>query len=112
VRSADGIRIGYGLILLARPGLLAGSPTATGAPPMKVVVRILGARHVLQGAVSAIRPTSGVRRAGAALDALHAATDLLYGAATSRWAPAATDAAIAFLLGSANVMLARVPARR
>ena len=42
----------------------------------RTVVRVLGARHLVQGAAEALRRDPGVLRAGAGVDVLHALTAL------------------------------------
>lgn len=68
-------RLAWGGLLAGAPGLVLG--TLTGGPPtepQKRVLRLLGAGHLLQGALDLARPTPTVLRSGAAVDLLHAAT--------------------------------------
>jgi hypothetical protein len=109
VKVPDALRLAYGAALLARPQLLAGNSAGVGAARLRLVVRILGLRHLAQGALQALVPTRPVRLAGAAADAAHAATDAGYGALSGRWAPAAVDGTVAVVLGAANVALAWMP---
>jgi len=72
-RGLEGVRAAYGLVQLAAPALLADrvAPDRVG-PRARVVIRVLGARHLLQaGAASAVdRPSA--HQVGAVVDALHA----------------------------------------
>ena len=72
-RQLASARLGWAAVLLAVPGPLyelaagrRGTPTEVG------IVRLLGLREVGQAAITVNRPTAGVLRAGAAVDALHA----------------------------------------
>lgn len=71
-------RTAYGLLLLGVPerspelaGQDAPDPVVTG------VVRILGARHLAQAAMTGTRPSTMALRVGAAVDGLHAASMVL-----------------------------------
>jgi hypothetical protein len=67
----------YGAALLAVPGVALG--LATGQAPSnreRAVVRILGARHLAQAALTLWRPRRGVLAAGAGIDGCHAASML------------------------------------
>ena len=68
-------RLAWGGLLAGEPGIVLG--TLTGAAPARAqtrVLRVLGTRHLLQGALDLARPTPFVLRCGAAVDLLHAAT--------------------------------------
>ena len=68
----------YGAALLLRPGLT--SRLATGHLPSRRACRVawlLGARHLAQATLSALAPRPAVFAAGAAADALHAASMLM-----------------------------------
>ncbi len=103
-------RAAYGAILLAVPAAVLA---ACGCPaPSRrecQVARALGARHLLQAAVT----SRGGRRlvaAGAAADALHAASMIPVAVADSRIRRAAlADAALESLLACAGVMLRSCP---
>jgi hypothetical protein len=81
--TADGrvlqlTRAGYGVALLLKPGLTIR--LATGRPPSRRACRVawlLGARHLAQTTLTALAPRPGVFAAGAATDALHAASMLM-----------------------------------
>ncbi len=69
------VRAGWGLALLIAPA--AVTSTVHHAPPgtrTRVVARVLGARHLAQAAVTAVRPTREVLRGGAVVDVLHASS--------------------------------------
>ncbi|MBQ1016803.1 hypothetical protein KBX71_02870 [Micromonospora sp. D93] len=94
-----------GLLLLAPVALLrpVGPITTTAV----MTLRVLGARHVAQTAVTLWRPTRGVFAAGAAVDGLHCATALVLAAADRRQRPAAlTDAAVAATWAVLGVIVA------
>jgi hypothetical protein len=69
-----------GVVLLVRPDLPAAGLAAPDLP--RGVVRLLGARRVVQAGVELAVPRRGVVLAGAAVDALHALSML---AAALRW---------------------------
>lgn len=100
-------RIGWGMVLLARPERLL---QLTGAPwpqTAKATVRVLGARQVLQGAVLLAGGHGSRSRlvldASTATDALHAASMVALAATRPRWrTPAAIDALIAGTLAGAG----------
>jgi hypothetical protein len=98
------IRAGYGVTLVAVPGVLIR--LVAGHPPgrrERRVARLLGARHLIQAAVSAFAPAPGVLAAGAGADALHAASMIMLAAVDpgSRRA-ALTDALAESLLAAAG----------
>jgi hypothetical protein len=69
------IRLGYGLLQLSAPNLV---PARVLGQPLhgrdQAVLRLLGARHLLQAAVTTAAPTAAVLRYGASVDAAHAAS--------------------------------------
>jgi hypothetical protein len=78
------IRAGYGLALLLAPGPLIR--LATGRPPSRRTcwtARVLGARHLVQTALTAAAPQPAVFAVGGQVDTLHA-TSMLLLAAVSR----------------------------
>ena len=77
-RALQLARAGYGVTLLLQPG--PAIRLATGRPPSRRacrVARLLGARHLAQATLTALAPRPGVFAAGAAADALHAASMLM-----------------------------------
>jgi hypothetical protein len=83
-RALQVIRVGYGLALVMAPvpiirlatGRLPGRRTCWAA-------RVLGTRHLLQAALTAVAPKPAVFAVGAQVDTLHA-TSMLLLAAVSR----------------------------
>jgi hypothetical protein len=72
----------YGMALLCAPGPLLG--LATGQPPgqrARIVIRVLGARHLAQAVLTAWRPRPAVLLAGAGVDACHSVSMLALAAA-------------------------------
>ncbi|WP_368680543.1 hypothetical protein R1X32_10070 (plasmid) [Rhodococcus opacus] len=69
------VRLGYGMLQLSAPNLV---PTRVLGQPLRrreqIVVRLLGARHLLQAAVTTAAPSPLVLRYGAGVDAVHAAS--------------------------------------
>jgi hypothetical protein len=89
------LRIGWGGGLVVQPRvvlrLLGGVPQ--GSKPRRIM-RILGARHLLQAAAT-WRFGRRAGQVGVVVDALHAATDVAFAGLDRRWRrAAATDAAI------------------
>jgi hypothetical protein len=88
------VRAGYGAALLLVPGpairLATGRPASPGT---RRIARVLGARHLVQAALTAAAPSSAVFAAGSQVDTVHAASMFLL-AAVSRPGrrPALTDA--------------------
>lgn len=100
MRAADVVRIGLGSTLLARPSL-AGSLTSTPTSPRsRLVVRVLGARMLGQGALG-LTDRAWTPAADAAIEAAHALTMLPLlrrGPATARPALVSVLAAASFAL--------------
>jgi hypothetical protein len=88
------VRTGYGAALLLGPG--PAIRLATGRIPSqraRRVARLLGARHLVQAALTYVAPQPGVFAAGGQVDAVHAASMLLLAAADQAGRRAAlTDA--------------------
>jgi hypothetical protein len=79
------------------------------APPddkwTAAVTRALGVRHISQAVVTLVVPTRKVVLAGAFVDVLHGASDVLAAAAKPRWRrAAATDAVVAFSFAGTAVL--------
>jgi hypothetical protein len=83
----------WGLVLLVRGarGLDARWPADSPNPSRwaDAVVRVLGARHVLQAVGEAVLDDPPVRRLGAGVDALHALTAFALAAGSRGWRPLA-----------------------
>jgi hypothetical protein len=70
----------YGAVLLSAPGLALGLVTGQASSTRaRAVVRILGARHLAQAALTMWRPRRTVLAAGAGIDGCHAASMLALG---------------------------------
>ena len=84
VRTLQRIRAGYGAVLVLAPGPAIW--LATGQVPsrrMRRTARLLGARHLVQAALTAVVPLPGTFAAGGEVDTVHAVSMLLL-AAVSR----------------------------
>lgn len=97
VRLLEVLRAGWGLLCLLVPGrtirVIGGS---VSDEPARIVLRVLGARHVLQALGSGVAPGPAVLRVGALVDALHGLTSLVLAAVDrGRARVALVDAAIA-----------------
>jgi hypothetical protein len=116
--AASAVRAGYGAALLLAPERLLKLGTRPPIPASAVAVaRVLGARHLLQSAVTVAAPTGRIVDVGAAVDALHGGSQVGLAAVSPRWRSVAlADAAFAALLaaaawGSAHAVSRRQPAR-
>jgi hypothetical protein len=101
-----------GAILMVRaPDLLAR--LQVGPPPAHAVAaaRLLGARDLLQGAVTAVRPSRAVAHGGAGIDALHLASMVVLAVRAPSYrrlaVVAAAQAAASVAAGYAVARLAR-----
>jgi hypothetical protein len=88
-------RITYGIILLARPDVPARIFTGPVTDGWTIAARLLGVRHVAQGAITLASPTRGVVAGGALVDVLHMTTDLLLPLSETTRRAARNDAAVA-----------------
>ena len=61
-----------GAVMLSRPQPVARLASGSGATPNAAIVRILGARQLLQGIVLLIRPAALLVAGGLVVDVLHA----------------------------------------
>jgi hypothetical protein len=104
LRLAAVARAGWGCFLLAAPERLLRLGGRPPAPPaLTTLARVLGARQLLQAALTAARPTARVATLSAAVDALHASTDLAFAVSSSRWRPAAlVDTVVASALAASG----------
>jgi hypothetical protein len=103
-RAVAAARAGWGCALLLAPRRVAGVGTRGPVPGAAVaVLRVLGARQLLQSAATAPVPTGAVAALGAAVDALHAGTCVGFAAVWPRWRRVAlTEAVIATALAAAG----------
>jgi hypothetical protein len=97
-------RAGWAAVLLLAPQRVLGVGGQPAIPaPAVVVARVLGARHLLQSALTAAAPTGSLLAAGAAVDAVHAGTDVGLAAVSPRWRRIAlVDAVIAAAFAAAG----------
>ncbi len=105
MRWLEPVRAGYGLSELVFPGMVSRLVLGTRPePPVAIVVRILGARHLLQALVIGAAPASPALHTGGALvDSLHSASMVLLAAADARRRKSATiDAILAGLFAAAE----------
>jgi hypothetical protein len=111
-RALTTTRASYGVALVLAPGPVI--LLATGRLPGRRARRVaclLGARHLLQAALTAAAPLPGVFAAGAAVDALHATSMLMLAAVDRSARPAAlTDALFESLFAGAGFFAS--PGRR
>ncbi|MHA6783264.1 hypothetical protein ACVGOW_20060 [Pseudonocardia saturnea] len=107
----------WGVVLLAVPDAVFALATRhrAGEPRRaRVVLRVLGARHLVQAGLVTLRPRSWVLTASASVDGVHAATCLGLAALDRRWRrPVLIDAAVAtaFCLATARTARHRTRSR-
>ena len=96
-------RAGYGAALLCAPGPMIG--VVTGKPPSRrarQVARVLGVRHLIQAAVTALNPGPEVVALGVVVDLLHAASMFAFAAVV----PDLRDAELADALAATALAIA------
>lgn len=100
------VRVGWGTLLLARPDTGLDALDAHGSSePARVVIRILGARHLVEAGLELYQGPRW-REAGGVVDAIHSATALGFATFDHDWRRAAiADAVVA--AGFATVGLTR-----
>ncbi len=102
------VRGGYGAVLLCAPGTairLSGAGPASSRT--LAVTRVLGARHLIQAAVTAAAPNAAVLTVGAQVDCAHAASMLAVAAASRPLRRAGlADGLIATVLAVAGLAVA------
>ncbi|MBU8861713.1 MULTISPECIES: hypothetical protein [unclassified Micromonospora] len=88
-------RVAWGVLLLVAPVALL-RPVGPATPAALATLRVLGARHLAQAALTVRRPAPGTFLAGAAVDGIHALASLALAAADRRQRYAAlADTAVA-----------------
>jgi hypothetical protein len=97
IRATAVARAGWACVLLFVPEKVL---RIGGRPPIPAaataVARVLGARQLVQAAVTAVAPTGSIAGLGALVDGLHAGTTVGAAALSPRWRRTAlTDAVIA-----------------
>lgn len=86
------LRAAYGVLLLSIPSFAAQRMPRR----VRLIVRILGARQILQGVASVRHDDAAGLTCGAIVDTLHGSSMLMLALASSKWRRlAATDAAVA-----------------
>lgn len=107
-------RVATGAVLLAAPGtVLRSAARGRSDRPARIVTRVLGARHLVQAALTGLRPAPAALGIGAGVDALHAATALgLAAVDPSRRRDALANAVTALAFAGAGAQLARRGGRR
>ena len=100
-RGLGAAQAALGVVLLARPAQLAPEVPSW-------LVRVLGARGVVQGALTAATPQPVTLALGASADSAHALSMLPVAIASSRYRrPAAISGAVAAVMAVAGAALAR-----
>lgn len=95
VFALTGVRLAWGSLLVARPGRAAALFGGQDSVKVRAVLRILGVRHLLQGAAE-LWPHGGRHDLDPAIDGIHALTAATLAVLDPRWRrPAAADAAVA-----------------
>lgn len=97
------IRAGYGTVLVLAPGPAIG--LVTGRVPSRRVCRVaqvLGIRHLIQAALTAVAPQSAVFALGGQVDAVHTASMLLVAVRPAGRRAALTDALAEAALATAG----------
>lgn len=105
--ALETVRAGYGMCQLVKPDFISTKLLRHRLDDRAtIVVRILGARHLLQAVVIALAPGSAfLHRGGATVDLLHAATMAALGLTDRRQRKAAlVDAAVASFFAAAELL--------
>jgi hypothetical protein len=97
-----------GALLLGRPGPVGRALGGVRSAPAQWLVRMLGARLVVQGGAALVRPTRAVLLASAAVDATHATSMFAVAALSPRYRRVALISAAA-ATASAVVSAPREP---
>jgi hypothetical protein len=111
----DLLRGAWGLVSLLRAGAVVDVLRAPGTPRARAVVRVLGARHLVQLVATRVLPSRGCRAGGAVVDGLHALSCLVLAAVSPTWRRGAcADAVVAGVfaaLGAGATARPQRPAR-
>ena len=99
----------WGAAMLLRPGDVTRSVCGGGPEPAAWIVRVLGARLVIQDLVTLVHPTREVVLAGAATDALHAASMV---AAHVRWPEHARPIRVSGVTSAGSALVGALTAGR
>lgn len=95
LRSLAGAQCVTGALLLARPHTVGHAVAGDGTAPAAWVLRLLGARLVVQGLALLIDPGRGMAKAGAAVDTVHGLSMAAMAAGSRRYRRAALISAVA-----------------
>ena len=108
------VRAVYGAVLLCAPGSVLQRVTGRRADRRsRVIVPVLGVRHVTQAAATAASPGPEALRLGSCVDAMHSASMLgLAMCDRTRRRAALVDATVAATFSGIGLVLARRPSRR
>ncbi|GGL89425.1 hypothetical protein [Nakamurella endophytica] len=110
VRGWAATTAALGVVTLAAPHRLGRWACGRGSVPDAAVVRVLGARQVVQGAVTLWRPSPLVAGAGVLVDALHAASMVPPAVVSRRFRTAAlVSGAAAAVSALAGALALRLP---
>lgn len=107
VRMGALLQLGEGTLLLSQPTRLLRLTRTRSGPAEPWIVRLLGARLLLQATAVLVRPTRGVLRAATSVDALHGLSMLVvarYSRRFRRLALLSAAAAAAGMLPSAGAL--------
>jgi hypothetical protein len=102
-RALQAVRVGYGMALVLAPGLVLR--LVTGRIPSRrtcLVAQVLGTRHLIQAAATAVAPRPEVFAIGGRVDAVHAASMLLAAMRPAERRAALTDAVVEAALAAAG----------
>lgn len=101
------VRIAWGSLLIGAPGQVVRLLGGADETASRRVLRLLGARHLVQGGVEALRPQAR-GELGAAVDGLHALSAAGFAVADRRWRrPALLDGGVASAFGAAGLVAGR-----
>lgn len=105
-RRANRLRLMLGICLFATPKVVGRSVVrGTVSNRERFVVRLLGARQIVQALISLFRPSGMTLLAGALTDLLHGVSMAFLAALSHRWRKAASiDLGIAAALALANLL--------
>jgi hypothetical protein len=98
------VRLAYGIVLLAVPAAALDSVAADNSSPVsRRVVRVLGARHVVQAIVTMGCARRG-HQVGAGVDLLHAGSAAVFAVIKPEWrGPAAVSSLVSLAFGAGEI---------
>lgn len=106
IRLLAGATAAVGGLLVLQPHRVARRFSSGGARPNDSIVRVLGARQLMQGAAQFARPTSDLVRLGIGVDLLHLASMVALGAAWRTYRrPALASAAMAAISAGTGAVI-------